>query len=212
MHRLPDMTALDLAALLASKVCHDLISPVGAIGNGLELLDDDADEETAKVAMDLVRASAASASAKLQFARIAWGAAGSSGAAIDTGDAEAVARGWFAHEKKTTLDWRGPRSLMPKNRVKLLLNLLLVGLAAIPRGGRIDAAIEGEGETARFSVTATGTAARVPPVFLDLLSGRHEGAVDAHVVQPLYTLKLAEACGMDVTATLTGESVVFRAA
>lgn len=211
MQRLPETTALDLAALLASKVCHDLISPIGAIGNGLELLDDDADEETAKVAMELVRASSASASAKLKFARVAWGAAGSAGAEIDTGDAEAVARGWFAQEKKTALEWRGPRSLMPKNRVKLMLNLLLVAMAAIPRGGRIEAVIEGEGAAARFVVTASGTAARVPPAFLELLAGRHEGAVDAHIVQPLYTLKLAEACAMAVTATLTGDAVAFRA-
>jgi len=77
--------ALDLAALLCSRVCHDLISPVGAIVNGLEVLDEDKDEETRTFALDLIKKSAHVASAKLQFCRLAFGAAGSAGAQIDTG-------------------------------------------------------------------------------------------------------------------------------
>ena len=118
--------ALDLAALLCSRVCHDLISPVGAIVNGLEVLEDDNDEETKTFAMDLIKKSAGAASAKLQFCRIAFGAAGSAGAQIDSGDAEKVARG-FLEDEKTKLDWQLPRLLLPKNRIKLLLNMLLIG-------------------------------------------------------------------------------------
>ena len=80
--------ALDLAALLCSRVCHDLISPVGAIVNGLEVLAEEKDEETKTFALDLIKKSAGTASAKLQFCRIAFGAAGSAGAQIDLGDAE----------------------------------------------------------------------------------------------------------------------------
>ena len=87
--------ALDLAALLCSRVCHDLISPVGAIVNGLEVMDEDKDEETKVFALDLIKKSAKQASAKLQFCRLAFGAAGSAGAQIDLGDAEKVARGLF---------------------------------------------------------------------------------------------------------------------
>ena len=85
--------ALDLAALLCSRVCHDLISPVGAIVNGLEVLEEDKDEETKTFALDLIKKSAHQASAKLQFCRLAFGAAGSAGAQIDLGDAEKAARG-----------------------------------------------------------------------------------------------------------------------
>ncbi len=85
--------ALDLAALLCSRVCHDLISPVGAIVNGLEVLEEDKDEETKTFALDLIKKSAQQASAKLQFCRLAFGAAGSAGAQIELGDAEKVARG-----------------------------------------------------------------------------------------------------------------------
>src|SRR5678815_4024799 len=84
------LEGLDLAALLCSRVCHDLISPVGAIANGLEVMEEGKDEETNKFAMDLIKKSAKTASAKLQFCRIAFGAAGSAGAQIDLGDAETV--------------------------------------------------------------------------------------------------------------------------
>src|SRR5213595_3358723 len=87
------LDALDLAALLCSRVCHDLISPTGAIVNGLEVLEDGGDAETKTFALDLIKKSARTASARLQFCRLAFGAAGSAGAAIDLGNAETVARG-----------------------------------------------------------------------------------------------------------------------
>src|SRR6185437_6586713 len=127
--------ALDLAALLCSRVCHDLISPVGAIVNGLEVLEEAKDEETKNFALDLIKKSARNGSAKLQFCRIAFGAAGSAGAQIDLGDAETISRG-FLEDDKTKLAWNLPRALLAKNRVKLLLNLLLIAGQTIPRGGR----------------------------------------------------------------------------
>ena len=116
--------ALDLAALLCSRVCHDLISPVGAIVNGLEVLEEEKDETTKEFALDLIKSSAATASKKLQFCRIAFGAAGSAGAQIDLGDAETISRG-FLEDEKTKLAWNLPRVLLQKNRVKLLLNMIL---------------------------------------------------------------------------------------
>ena len=104
---------MDLAALLCSRVCHDVISPVGAIVNGLEVLEDETDPSMREVAMELIKKSANSASAKLQFCRLAFGAAGSVGATIDTGDAESVARGLLATEK-TTLAWSGARQFLAK--------------------------------------------------------------------------------------------------
>ncbi len=210
MPALPEISALDLSALLCSRVCHDIISPVGAVANGLELLDEDADEETREIAMGLIRSSTANASARLQFARIAFGAAGSAGADIDTGDAQAVAQGYFDNEKKTTLTWEGERALMAKNKVKFLLNLLLVALNAIPRGGEIVSRFEEPAGKTRFEVRATGRNARVPPLLLDFLNGAFEEHMDAHAVQPLYTLKLAEAAGINVSVSIDGETVTFR--
>src|SRR5437764_14080749 len=94
--------ALDLAALLCSRLCHDLISPVGAIINGLEVMEEDKDEETKIFALELIKRSATQASAKLQFCRLAFGAAGSAGAQIETGDAEKAARGLFGEAKTPT--------------------------------------------------------------------------------------------------------------
>ena len=96
--------ALDLAALLCSRVCHDLISPVGAIVNGLEVLEEEKDEATKEFALDLIKSSAGTASKKLQFCRIAFGAAGSAGAQIDLGDAETISRGFLEDEKKACLE------------------------------------------------------------------------------------------------------------
>lgn len=211
MQKLPDLAGMDLAALLCSRVCHDIISPVGAIANGLELMDDGADEETSEIAMDLIRTSAKNASARLQFARIAFGAAGSAGADIDTSDAENVARGFFDNEKKTDLEWQGERALVPKNKVKLLLNMLLVGLGAIPRGGVVKAEIIDPNGDVSFKITSQGTNARVPGAFANLLNGTFEEDLDAHAIQPVYTLKLAEAASMEISAKLEGEDVVFEA-
>src|SRR3990172_6069755 len=93
------LESLDLAALVCSRVCHDLISPVGAIVNGLEVLEDDHDQETKDFALELIRKSAEQASARLQFCRLAFGAAGSASASIDLGDAQSVARGFIEDDK-----------------------------------------------------------------------------------------------------------------
>jgi histidine phosphotransferase ChpT len=203
--------ALDLAALLCSRVCHDLISPVGAIVNGLEVLEEAKDEETKTFAMELIKKSANNASAKLQFCRIAFGAAGSAGSQIDLGDAQTVARG-FLEDEKTKLAWNLPRVLLVKNRVKLLLNMLLIAGQAIPRGGQLTVDPIGEGETLGFKVTATGTNAKILATTPPLLAGEHGAEpLNAHHIQPFYAGLLARACGMTVAMALEGEAVVVTA-
>jgi len=203
--------ALDLAALLCSRVCHDLISPVGAIVNGLEVLEEEKDEATKEFALDLIKKSARTASAKLQFCRIAFGAAGSAGAQIDVGDAETIARG-FLEDDKTKLAWNLPRALSPKNRVKLLLNMLVIAGQAIPRGGRISVDPVGSGESMGFKVTAAGTNAKVPPAVPALLTGEASGeGLDAHRIQPFYAGLLARACDVKATIAMDGEAVVLTA-
>ena len=202
------LEALDLAALLCSRVCHDLISPTGAIVNGLEVLEEDGDAETKTFALDLIKKSAKTASARLQFCRIAFGAAGSAGAQIDLGDAEAMARG-FMEDEKTKITWKLPRALMPKNRVKLLLNMLVVATQTIPRGGTLTVDPMGEGEAMGFRITASGMNARIPQAVPALLEGAPEnGTVDAHAIQPFYTGLLARACGMAVGLAAEGEAII----
>ena len=207
----PAPDALELAALLCSRVCHDLISPVGAIVNGLEVLDDNPKPEDRDFALDLIRKSAKTASARLQFCRLAFGAAGSAGAQIDLGDAQNMARGQI-EDGKVTITWNLPRLLLPKNRVKLLLNMLIIAQQTIPRGGTLTIDPIGDGETMSFRVTSAGLNARVPQNIADLLSVDSTASVDAHAVQPYYTRLLAQACGLSVTLAPDGEKVVVTAA
>ncbi len=201
------LSALDLAALLCSRVCHDLISPVGAIVNGIEVLEEDKDEETRHFALELIKKSARQASARLQFCRLAFGAAGSAGAQIETGDAEKVARG-LLEDDKLKIVWNLPRELKPKNQVKLLLNMLLVGAGAIPRGGTLT--VDPIAESA-FRVAASGLNARLTPTTAGLLAASPPQNVDAHGIQPFYTGILARDCGLALTAAAEGETVVVTA-
>jgi histidine phosphotransferase ChpT len=203
--------ALDLAALLCSRICHDLISPVGAIVNGLEVLEEEKDEATQTFALDLIKKSAGTASAKLQFCRIAFGAAGSAGAQIDLGDAEKIARGFF-EDDKTKLAWNLPRLLLAKNRVKLLLNMLLIAGQTIPRGGQITVDAIGSGDTMGFKVTAAGTNAKFAPATAALLAGETgPDSLDAHRIQPFYAGLLARDCGAKTGMAMEGEAVVITA-
>ena len=206
------LESLDLAALLCSRVCHDLISPVGAVVNGIEVMEDDADEQTKAFAVELIKKSATTASARLQFCRLAFGAAGSAGAQIDVGDAQTMARA-FMEDDKTKITWNLPRLLLPKNRVKLLLNLLIISGQTIPRGGTLTVDPVGEGETMGFRITASGINARIPQAVPALLEGTSEsGSVDAHAIQPFYAGLLARACGLKVELKAEGEAIVVTAA
>ena len=203
--------SLDLAALLCSRVCHDLISPAGAIVNGLEVLEDSKDEETKTFAMELIKKSARTASARLQFCRLAFGAAGSAGAQIDLGDAETVARG-FIEDDKVKLTWNLPRLLLAKNRVKLLLNMLVIAAQAIPRGGMLTVDPIGTGDSLTFRITASGLNARVPQAVPGLLAGGANGqSIDAHAIQPYYAGLLAKDCGLRATIATEGDAIIVTA-
>jgi histidine phosphotransferase ChpT len=205
------LDSLDLAALLCSRVCHDVISPVGAIVNGLEVLEDENDTSMRDFAFDLIRKSAKQASARLQFARLAFGAAGSAGASIDLGDAEQVARGMF-QDDKVAFSWSAPRALFPKNRVKLLLNLIMIAINAVPRGGSVAVAVSGDAERCEFILRSKGLNARIPPHAEALIAGTPEnGTVDAHGIQPFYAGMVARAAGMRVTFGIEGDEVTIRA-
>ncbi len=207
----PAPDALELAALLCSRVCHDLISPVGAIVNGLEVLDDNPKPEDRDFALDLIRKSAKTASARLQFCRLAFGAAGSAGAQIDLGDAQNMARGHI-EDGKIAITWNLPRLLLPKNRVKLLLNMMVIAQQTIPRGGTLTVDPVGEGDAISFRVTAAGLNARLPQNIADLLSSEQPPASDAHSVQPYYTRLLAQSCGLKVSLAAEGEAIMVTAA
>ena len=152
-------TDLELAALISSKICHDVIGPVGAIYNGLEILDEDDDQEAKNYALDVIRNVTEQASARLQFCRFAFGAAGSAGAMIDLGTAEQISRG-FVGKGKHNLIWKHGPGHMGKDKAKLLLNLVASAITALPRGGDIEVQMAGTLENPSFLIRCRGTNAR----------------------------------------------------
>ncbi len=205
MTTLDRLSDLDLSALLCSRVCHDVISPVGAIANGLELMDDpENDAEMKASALDMVRSAAKSATAKLKFCRIAFGAAGSAGAQIDMGEAGDIAKA-FVGEEKIKLDWQVPRENRPKQDVKLLLNMLLLAIEALPRGGVITMKTEGAG----FLVRAKGDRAKLKEAMVAVIDGTSDlNTLDARLIQPYYARMLSQAQKLKLSMAMEAEDTV----
>lgn len=206
-----EISDLELSALVSSKICHDIISPVGAISNGLEILDEEQDEAMRQHAMVLVRKSAATASIKLQFARIAFGAAGSAGAEIDLTQAENVTRA-VVEIGKHTLDWSGPAMTLEKDKVKLLLNMATLAMEALPRGGKIQVMISAEPTGTVFEIQCNGEKAKVPADLAGLLNDDMDRPLDSHSIQPYYTIRLSKTAGMPLKVTAEENSVTLKAA
>lgn len=211
-----ELKATDLAAMLCSRVCHDLINPIGAIGNGLEVLGDPGQSEMAEGARDLIASAARQSRAKLEFARLAYGASSTSGTDIDTRECERVARILFEIEK-ADLDWQVPLILLPKHKAKLFMNMLLIAAMSVPRGGSVTAAITGEPGEEKFTFTSKSDPEKrqrtlVPAGAAGLLAGTpEEGFVDARGIQPFYTGLLARMTDMDIEIGLENEQFFFTA-
>jgi histidine phosphotransferase ChpT len=201
---------LELAALISSKICHDIINPVGAIYNGLEILDEEDDEEAKNYALDVIRNVTEQASARLQFARFAFGAAGSAGSMIDLGTAEQISRG-FLGQGKHKLVWRGAPGHMSKDKVKLLLNLVASAISALPRGGEIEVSIRGSLEDPSFAVRCRGVGARSPLHLQEFIDGSHVPPLDTMTVQAYYTCRLAQTSRMRLAVLKEGGDIVLSA-
>lgn len=211
MTSIVELEAADLAALLCSRVCHDLINPVGAIGNGLEVLSDPSQSEMADFAKELIENSTRQARAKLEFARLAFGASSTAGTDIDTREAERVAALLVSCEKPE-LEWTIAPMMLPKNKAKLLLNMLVISVASVPRGGTVTVEMEGEPGRERFTISAKGPKTLVPNAVPALLAGTpEEGTVDARGIQPFYTGVLARLCHMGLNIGLDGDIMRFTA-
>jgi histidine phosphotransferase ChpT len=210
-----ELKATDLAAMLCSRVCHDLINPVGAIGNGLEVLADPNQAAMADGAQELIANSAKHARAKLEFARLAYGASSTAGTDFDTRECERVARLLFEIEK-ADLDWQVPLILLPKHKAKLLMNMLLIAAMAVPRGGVVKVEVVGTAGEEAFKLTSTSDAEKrqktlMPSGAEGLLSGSPEEGVDARGIQPFYTGILARMTDMDLKIGVEDAVFTFTA-
>lgn len=153
-----NISPVDFASLLCSRLCHDLLSPVGALNNGLELLADETDPAMRERCMTLLTASATTSANKLKFFRLAFGAAGGFGDAIDTREARTAIEGLFS-EKRLEIGWLIEAERLPKTAIKVLLNLALIAGDALVRGGRLDIGAEEEG--GRVEIVLRGEGPRV---------------------------------------------------
>ena len=136
------VSPVDFASLLCSRLCHDLLSPVGALNNGLELLADETDPAMRERCMELLHDSARASASKLKFFRLAFGAAGGFGESVDTHEARSAIEGLVAENKRITFVWGVETSAMPKSAVKVLLNLVLVATESLVRGGKMEVGAE----------------------------------------------------------------------
>jgi histidine phosphotransferase ChpT len=184
------LSEIEFAALLVSRVCHDLVGPLGAVVNGMEVLEDERDAEMRADAIRLVTSSAEQALARIQFMRIAFGAAGSAGAELDLSEIGRLITGLLAGGK-TTLDWQTGQAYWPKDWAKLVMNATLLAADCLPRGGTVTVKV-GAGTTPSFHIHATGTHVRIAEDVERILKGEGTlNAVDARGVQPFLTHKLS---------------------
>ncbi|PTS73668.1 histidine phosphotransferase [Sphingomonas sp. HMWF008] len=156
------MTSVDFASLLCSRLCHDLLSPVGALNNGLELLADEHDPEMRARCLELLSDSAKASANKLKFFRLAFGAAGGFGETVDTREARAAIEGLFGDGHKVKLGWLVEDATLPKPAIKVLLNLALIAGDALVRGGQLDVGAESVDGQVEIVVRADG-----PRIVLD---------------------------------------------
>lgn len=203
------MDELKLAALLASRLCHDMVGPIGAINNGVELLADEDDEGMREQALDLVSASAGEAARRLQFYRLAFGAAAGMGAEIGLADARSAAEGLFL-SGKVRLDWPPDNGApLDKTVVKLLLNLVQLGGGTLIRGGTLSVRVAHEAGALRLTVAAAGPRAMLNEDTRAALAGEvPDAGVDAHNVQPWYAARIAASLGGTITARIPEEGRV----
>ena len=196
-----DDEALVLAALISSRVCHDIINPVGAIGNGFEILEDEQDAEMRQMALDLVRSNAEKASARLQLARMAFGAMGGAGAEINLDEARERALAYFNGEK-VSIDWPATGAVLPRDLVKLSVNLVVIAADCLMRGGAVSVrAVDGG-----LDIAASGERVGMNDGVRAALAGETALAdVDAHKVQAYYAGRLAAGAGYAIGVNV-GES------
>jgi histidine phosphotransferase ChpT len=149
-------SSLELASLLCSRLCHDMLSPVGALSNGLELLADEKDPDMRRRCFELLEQSARISADKLKFFRLAFGAAGGFGDLVPVTEARLLVDALVADNERLTLNWALGSTSLPKPAIKTLLNFALIGIDALPRGGTLDLAAEQRDKVSEIVVRASG--------------------------------------------------------
>jgi histidine phosphotransferase ChpT len=196
-----------LVALVSSRICHDLVSPVAALTTALDILDDDHGADMRDQAMELIRNSALQAGVKLEFMRATFGAGTIGSGDFDLGDVKALSHRFFATQKPELL-WNLGVQIVPRPAARLLMNLLLVGLDCLPRGGTLEVSGSQEGDRLSLSVLAVGTRASLKPAVRAALAGEMpEGGFDGRSIQPYLAFLAASGSRAELAARESDERV-----
>ncbi|MEN3749748.1 histidine phosphotransferase family protein [Sphingomonas sp. HF-S3] len=187
-----NISPTDFASLLCSRLCHDLLSPVGALNNGLELLADEQDPEMRQRCLELLNESARASANKLKFFRLAFGAAGGFGETVDTREAQAAIIGLFGDNHRIHIGWMVDEPVMAKQAIKVLLNLALIAGDALIRGGQLDIGAEVVEGQVEIVVRADGPRIVLDPELRSALVGQGDASITpraaaAHLVHALVT-------------------------
>lgn len=166
-----NISPTEFASLLCSRLCHDLLSPVGALNNGLELLADEQDPEMRARCLELLNDSARASANKLKFFRLAFGAAGGFGEMVDAREAQIAIEGLFGDNQRITVGWMVEEPALPKQAIKVLLNLALIAGDALVRGGQLDIGAEVQGQHMEVVVRADGSRIVLDPELRNALTG-----------------------------------------
>lgn len=204
--------SVDLAAMLCSRLCHDLLSPVGALSNGLELLADEKDPEMRARCFELLEQSARISTDKLKFFRLAFGAAGGFGEFVEVEEPKALVEALVADKAKVQVNWALAAAKLPKDAVKVLLNFSHIAIDALVRGGTLDIGAEMRDGASEIVVRATG-----PKIAFDDTIGKAlEGTLPASELSsrtaPAHMIyMLAKAAGGGLQYHRTDEALVLGA-
>ena len=194
-----DDTKPDFAALLTSRLCHDLLSPISALHNAVELMEEEDSKELHAQAMSLIGDSARQAAHKLSFFRIAFGSAGGSGKT----EARAVkeAASGYMSDQRANLSWRCSMPDMTLKRAKIALNLLLLMAAALPRGGEVILSVDEE----KIGVAAIGDRLIFDEAIDGLLTGATRADNSREIVADLIARLVEEEGGQLDVSRLDGQ-------
>ena len=203
------MDAVDLASLLCSRLCHDLMSPVGALNNGLEVLADEQDPDMREKCLELLSESARASANKLKFFRLAFGAAGGFGEAIDTREAQTALAGILGPERRIEFGWMVADSKLPKGAVKLLLNLALIAADALVRGGRLDVGAETRDGEIEMVIRGEGPRILLDPTFRDTLAGKAAEVVEPRAAGAYLAHSLVREGGGTIKLSDPGDEVLL---
>lgn len=202
---------LDLAELMAARLCHDLVGPIGAVSNGVELLGDGGPPDPEVNA--LIAQSARQASRRLQWFRIAFGTANALPASGILAETRRLASGLY-EEGRVTLDWPSPdaeaEAAASRLAAKIILNLALLALEVLPRGGSVQARLAGSGGALSVQMVATGSGARIPDdIQVALKPGASSAELTPKSIPAFLAVRVAEAIGTRINQSASADRVEF---